>query len=382
MKQILLILLIIGMTLPLSGQKSRVLAVFQMIEAKKYEEAKESIELAVWHDKTSRWPWTFYAKGLLCQTAYEDGYKENDIKKTELYPDQLYVAYSAYEKALKLDKRERLRVPVTQKYYTLSNHFSRLGEKHFRQKEYSQAFRAFEQTLLISNSGLVNAKKDTALVYNTALAAFMCENWSSAIGYLTGLHDDGHAPGTTLLLFKAHMHHGDSLLAEEVLREGLDLYDYDGQIVHYLVNYLVQTGRTEQAAGVLDRALVHHPEHFSFLWSRGLIYRRMGQEDRAVEDLMAASILDPEEPEIYYHLGIIYYNKGIQLREASLAIKDNLEYQKIKAQARAQFQEAVKWLEKSYELDPSSEETISTLHHLYYQLQMREKEESIRQLLD
>ena len=382
MRQILLILLLIGLTLPLPGQKSRVVAVFQMIDAKNYEEAKESIELAAWHDKTSRWPWTYYAKGLLCQTAYEDGYEENDIKKTELYPDQLYVAYSAYEKALKLDIRERLHLPISQKYYYLSNHFRRLGEHHFRQKEYSKAFRAFEHALLISNSELVNAKKDTNLVYNTALAAYESGNWGSAIGYLTGLHDDAHTPGTTILLFKAHMHQGDSLRAEEVLREGLELYNYDGQVVHYLVNYLVHTHRMEMAIGVLNKAVESHPENYRFLWSRGLVYRRMGKVDSAVEDFSAASELNPQEPEIYFHLGIIYYNKGVRLREASLAIQDNLEYQKIKTQARIQFQEAVKWLEKSYELDPADEETISTLHHLYYQLQMREKEESIRHLVD
>ena len=48
----------------------------------KYEEAKEAIELAVWNDKTSRWPRTYYAKGLLCQTAFEAGLKRMTQKTT------------------------------------------------------------------------------------------------------------------------------------------------------------------------------------------------------------------------------------------------------------------------------------------------------------
>ena len=103
MKRILFIWLLITLGYSYAeAQKSRVLAVFQMIDQAKYTEAREAIELAVWNDKTSRWFRTYYAKGLLCQTAYEDGYSKNDKKKTTIYPDQLYVAYASYEKAIEL----------------------------------------------------------------------------------------------------------------------------------------------------------------------------------------------------------------------------------------------------------------------------------------
>ena len=102
-------ILLTGVFTGTAAQKSRVLAVFQMIDQGKYEEAREAIELAVWNDKTSRWYRTYYAKGLLCQTAYEEGYPKKDKKKTTLYPDQLYVAYASYEKALDLDNRKKLK---------------------------------------------------------------------------------------------------------------------------------------------------------------------------------------------------------------------------------------------------------------------------------
>ncbi len=382
MKRGLLLLFLFGVSLGVSAQKSRVVAVFQMIDQAKYDEAKEAIELAVWNEKTSRWPRTYYAKALLCQTAYEEGYKKKDIKKTSLYPDQLYVAYGSYERALELDVRERLHNSISQKYYLLSNDFSLLGRDYFAKKEYEEALRAFEYALLVNNSKLVHAKVDTGLVYNAAMAAFESKNWDKAIGYLTGLHEAAHSSATSLLLYQALRESGDTARSEEVLMEAVQRYAYENQVVVFLINLLVTTGRMEKAIQVLDEAIDHKPDDYTFWWERGLVYRRMGKREKAIESLKAAIELAPDKPKIYYHLGVIYYNIGIELREASLKISTNEEYLAVKKQSEDQFREALKWLEKSYEMDPFDKETITRLYQLYYHLQMKEKEEAMERLLE
>jgi len=164
--------------------------------------------------------------------------------------------------------------------------------------------------------------------------------------------------------------------------EAVELHSYDKQAVVYLVNLLVKSERYEMALGVLDKAIAHRPDILQFLWSKGLVYRRMGEYNNAVLSLKKAIELDPEEATLYYHIGVIYYNRGIELREESLKIKDNLRYQAVRAEARDQFLEAIVWLEKSYEMEPSDSRTISRLRQLYYQLQMKQKEESMKLLLD
>ena len=123
MKAKILILLFISIATFASAQKSKVLAVRQMIDAEKFSEAREAIDEAVEHPKTSDWARTYYYRGVLCQTAWEQGIEKNDSKKTSLYPDQLYVAHDSYEKALDLDAREKLHGLIRQKYFLLSNDF-------------------------------------------------------------------------------------------------------------------------------------------------------------------------------------------------------------------------------------------------------------------
>jgi tetratricopeptide (TPR) repeat protein len=354
----------------------------QMIDQGKYEEGKEAIELAIWNDKTSSWARTYYVRGLLCQVAYEDGVKTNDSKKTGLYPDQLYLAYTSYERAIELDVRKRYQADISQKYYLLSNDFRKMGKAYYEDREFDKALRAFEHALLVNKSPLIHAKVDTNLIYNTAMAAYEGKNWGKAIGYLNGLHEQGHAPSTSLLLYDALIEQGDSARAEEVLYEGVELYNYETQIVVYLINRFASSREYDKALDLLDRAIKQKPENYKFLWVRGLIYRRMSEFDKAVESFKSAIKLAPDESEIYYHIGVIYYNMGIDLTEQSLKIGDSDEYQKIKALARKHFKDAVVWLEQAYEMDPHNEETISKLYQLYYQLQMKEKEESMRMLFE
>ena len=368
--------------LGVSAQKSRVISAIQMIDNQKYEDAKEAIELAIWNDKTSTWARTYYVRGLLCQTAFEDGFEKREVKKTSLYPDQLYLAYSSYERALELDVHKRLQSSISQKYYQLYNDFRKQGERYFLNGDYDKAFRAFEHALLVNSSSLIKAGIDTSLIYNTALAAYESQNWEKTIAYLGGLHENGHAPGTSLLLYNALLESGDTARAEEVLTEGIGIYHYDSQPVLFLVNLYSGSGREEEALKVLDLAIAKVPGNFRFFWAKGLIQARVGESEKAIGSLETAIELAPQESKLYYHIGIIYFNMGVELTDQSLKTASIDSYLEFKGIARGHYEKAVNWLEKSYELDPYDQDVVSKLYVLYNQLHMEEKEKALRPLLD
>jgi tetratricopeptide (TPR) repeat protein len=382
MRQGIITIILLGLTLSLYGQKSKVLAVMQMIDAGKYDEAKEDIEQALQNEKTSSWNRTYYAKGLLCQTAYESGIEKKETKKASLYPDQLFLAYDSYEKALELDVRERLKTNIGQKYYLLANDFRNMGEELYEKREYNAALRAFEHALMISNSDLVSAKTDTSLVYNTAMAAYQSKNWEKAIQYLKELQQVAHSTDGCTLLAMSYFESGDTLRGEKVLREGVKTYNYEEPVVMFLMNRLDESGRPVQALVILNSAIEARPDNFRFYWARGLVYQKMGRNDEAIESFLKAVERSPDSPELYYHLGICYYNMGIDLRESALHILEEDEYMEAREQYLEKFRKALKWLEKSYELDPDNEDTVSTLNQLNYQLHLKQKQQSSQELND
>lgn len=381
MKHLIAITLLLGLGISLSAQKSKVIAVGQMIDAEKYDDAKEAIELTLLSSKTSKWPRTYFTKGLLCQKAYEAGVKGKDTKKTNLYPNQLFVAYESYEKALELGGNDRLQSTIRQNYFLLDNDFRSLGEEHYKRGEYEASLNAFEHALLIGKSELLSTKSDTNLIYNTAMAAYECKNWEKAIKYLTGLHEAGYSVSASLLLAISYSESGDGLHGEEVLIQGLELYHYEDTIVMYLVNQMVGTEKKESAIDILNRAIEAKPENFRFYWARGLVYQELNNNEEAIKSFQIAIESSPRSAELYYHIGICYYNMGIDLRELALQITENDRYLEVRKQYLEKFREAVKWMEQSYELNPNNQETLSTLYNLYDQLQMNEKQESLEQWL-
>ena len=363
------------------AQKSRVISANNLLESENYQEAKEAIDLAVINPKTADWPRTYLVKGLLCQVAFEAGFEKEDEKKTKLYPDQLYLAYDSYEKALELDTKKRIHSSVETQYYELANSFQKLGQRHYLRREYNQALKAFELALKVSESPLISVKIDTSLIYNTAMAAYESKSWDKAVQYLSSLDKDSYSPGTTLLLQKAYMAVGDSISGELVLNDGIGKYDYNQTIVLQLVDLYVASNRWAEAFTLMDSAILHQPDNYYFPWTRGLLYQNLEQYELAIEDLQHASKLAPEEVTIYYNLGICYYNMGVEIDKKALQIRSNKEYRATRAEAKKSFQKAVVWFEKAYEANPGHQPTILKLYQLYSRLDMTQKRDTMQQFI-
>ncbi|MEA3462993.1 MAG: hypothetical protein U9R49_13990, partial [Bacteroidota bacterium] len=147
-------------------------------------------------------------------------------------------------------------------------------------------------------------------------------------------------------------------------------------------NQMVSTDRMEPAIEILDKAIEAKPENFRFYWARGLIYQRMNNNDEALKSFLMSAERSPEDPALYYHIGICYYNMGIDLRESALQISENNRYREVREQYLEKFREAVKWFERSYELNPYNEDTVSTLNQLYDRLQMKEEKKSLQHVVN
>lgn len=372
-KVLLLIFIVFGSFLLTQAQKSKVIAVFQLIETAKYNEAKRAVEEAIVEEKTMEWPRTWYARGLLCQTAYEKGMAENDRKKYELYPDQLYLAYESYEKAISLDKRGKIAEQLSPSYVLLANSFQKLGEKHFNSKKYEDALKAFEHALLINKSPILSVKIDTNLIYNAALAAYESKEWEKAILYLNELNEDNYSPNVAHLLFTVYLENADTISAEQVLIDAIDRYEANEDLVLLLVDFLFKTDDVVRAVAILDSTSSQSPLKYIFPYTKGLIYQKTEQYKYAIEAYKEALSLAPEEFNIYTNIGTCYYNIGVEIEENARSIKNNRAFLEEKTKSKAAFQSAVNWFEKAHEKDSDNQTVITKLYQLYKILGITDK---------
>lgn len=376
-KLFLLIFIFCGCSVLKPLQKSKLITLFHLIELSEFEEAKNVVEEMIKDEESMHWYRTWYARGLICQNAYQEGIKKKDKKKYELYPDQLFVAYDSYEKALSLDKRGKLEKQLAPKYVLLANVFQTLGETHFKGKKYADATRAFEQAITISQSPILAVRTDTSLIYNTALAAYENKNLEKAIEYLNKLHNYKYLPNVSHLLSTVYLEKTDTASAERVLKEGIDNFDNNEDLVLLLVDLLYHKNEPERALMVLDTASSKSPSKYIFPYTKGLIYQKMEQYSKAIESYEESIMLAPDELLTYVNIATCYYNIGVEIEENARTITYNKMVLEEKTKSAAAFESAVAWLNKAYEKKPKNQIVITKIYQLYKDLRITEKLESM-----
>ena len=336
-------------------QKSKLIAIFHLIEIANYPEAKRVAEEMVEDDNAKQWPRTWYARGLLCQTAYQEGIKKNDRKMYELYPDQLYVAYESYEKALELDTRNGIAKQLAPKYILLANDFKKTGTTHFNGRRYEEALRAFEKALKINESPVLTAHIDTNLVYNAAIAAIESKKKDKAIKHLERLDGYNFSTNVTHILSETYLEKGDTLSAEKVLQEGVNKYEDNEGLVLLLADLQFNKGDTKQSLLTLTRAHSKDTINYIYPYTKGLIYQKNEQYNLAISNYKEALELAPDESKVYTNIAICYYNIGVEIEDNSRLLTSNREVAEEREKSKAAYESASSWLRQVSEKGGSNQ---------------------------
>lgn len=363
-KFILFISLFIVCSFTLHAQRSKVIAVFQLIDNNKFEEAKVAVEDAIQNKKTKDWTKTWYAKGLLAQTAYEKGIKEKDKKKYELYPDQLYVAYDSYQKSLKLDNNGRMDSQIAPLFVKLANNLLKISEGFYKEEDYKEALRGFEHALKINRSSILNLELDTSLLYNTALAAYQSKDWEKASIYLQQLNEYRYSPNIPQLLHAVYLAQGDSVSAENSLAEGVVLYAYNKDLVLLYADMLYHKKEFKEAVLVLDSAAIKDSANAVFFYTKGLLYQKLDQYKKAIKAYQQSVNVNPDKIETYTNIAVCYYNMAVEIEEKARDISNMNMYRAEKVKSDTARESAIVWYKKAYEKDPGNQYILEQLNKL------------------
>ncbi len=363
-------------------QRGKLISVFHLIEIAQYEEAKNVIEEMITDKVYKKWPKTWYARGLICQNAYQEGIKKKDKKKTELYPDQLFVAYESFEKARSLDKRGRLEKQLAPKYVLLANDLRALGETNYNSKKYEDALKAFEQSIEISQSSILSAVTDTSLIYNAALASYELKDKQKAIEYFTTLHNLKYSPNATHLLFTLFLGKKDTAMAENILLEGVENYGNNVDMALLLVDLLFHRGETDKAIGFLDSISLKSPDQYMLPYTKGLILQKTENYTEAIEAYEKAVSIAPDELKSYVNIATCYYNIGVDIEEKARALTNKRMFLEEKIKSASAFESAISWLDKVYEKKPKDKLIMADLYDLYKSLRVTDKSKSIEKQLN
>lgn len=386
MKKVVLLLCAVILSLSAFSQKGKVMAAETMLSSNDVDGAKKAIDEAIVNEKSKDWPKTYIIAAKVYTKLQQDGKDKDGLKK----------ALDYYVKASDLDKKgdaegkgaNKFKTELTLSLATFKNDLTNAGIEGFNSEDFEKALFAFEGVLTVNEmSSLATNTVDTAIIYNCALAAYNGKNWPKAEIYFNKSIDYKYGSGdAVLLLHQVYTTTGDTAKMGQNLKRGFEQYPNDDRILTTMINYYLTANQNEEALNYLNTAIQKDPANPSYYYARGVLYDQNKKFDQAETDYKKCLELDPNYFNALYNIGVMYYNKGVELNNQANNLTNNKEFEAARKNANEQFNLSLPYMEKAYSvLDAKADATnsekiavLESLKNLYYRFDNLEKYNSTK----
>jgi tetratricopeptide (TPR) repeat protein len=385
MKNLLITAIFLTGSMAVLAQKGKVAAADEYRKEGKLDKALAEINPTVdpankKAEKTIDWPDAWRVRGEIIEAIIKS--KDENFKK--LIQNPVDEAYKSYMKADELEVKyatnpAALKISLLGFLGVLTNS----AVEKYHAEDYSKATEYFENVLNIEKTHLFKneIKADTAIMFNTGLAAMSSKQYDKAIKYFNQCADLGYqASSSYSQMIRLYQLMGDTAKSISVMKEAAIKFPNEQNIMVQLINYYITHGQSADALSYLDKAIEKDPTNASFFLARGVCLDKLGRQEEAIQAYKKAIEIKPDNSDPYYNLGVIYVNRGVKQFEIANAVPTNEQarYEVEKNKADDQFKLAIPYLENAVKYNPKEENWKNQLKNLYYRLKMMEKYEALK----
>lgn len=272
-------------------------------------------------------------------------------------------------------------------------------------------------------------KQDTVYLYYAASNAVNAKEYDRALEYYEELKDlDFSGVETQYVAVNAET--GEEELMPS--KEQMDLFvksgaytdpqervteSKKGEIAKNIALIYIDKGEEEKAIAAMEDAKEANPSDINLLQAEADMHYRMDNMEKYREIMEEVVEQDPENPTLYYNLGVStaqlgetekaleYYKKALELDPEMLNARlnmayailaqerdivdemntlgtsaaDNKRYDELSEERNQMYKDAIPHLEKLLEQDPGNIEAARTMMNIYYQIGETEKAEEMKE---
>lgn len=263
---------------------------------------------------------------------------------------------------------------------------------------------------------------DTSYLYFAASNSVNAQDYDTALKYYLQLQDLGYS-GIENQYSATNKETGEvETMAKEqrdlLVKTGVYVDPKDsvtesrkGEIAKNIALIYIQKGDNEKAIAAMESAKAENPGDTSLMLSEADMYYKMGDMAKYTQIMEEVVKADPNNAVLYYNLGVTtgelgeieksmsYYQKAVELdpqmvnaynnmalmtidkrnplveemNNLGMSKADNKRYAELEAEIKEIYREALVYLEKVHELEPSKVETARTMMNIYSLLGEDEK---------
>lgn len=275
-------------------------------------------------------------------------------------------------------------------------------------------------------------RNDTVMLYYAASAAVNGKIYDKALNHYQKLLDMGFN-GATEQFVATNIESGEEEIFESKNMRDIAIKTSEfknpskkmtpaltGEIAKNITLIYIQEDQPDKALSAIKKAKEENPEDTILLQAEADLYYRIGKIDKYDEVMKQVVKMDPENPLLYYNLGVAseqlgdkksakeYYLQTIELDSemvnayinlAALILSkerdiveemnslgnsraDNKKYQELNIQKKQFYKDALPYLERASELNPKNMDALKTKLNIYYQLEMSDKADVLQEKIN
>lgn len=293
-------------------------------------------------------------------------------------PDALDKAVASFAKADELDVKQRYnseRLADIARGATIAGNS---GISYFNAGVYGRAGELFvtasEMTQLL---GAV----DTMAIFNSALCFEKASMYDRAVDQYMMCGGYGYqVPDVFLFAANIQKMEGDTASALTTLQNARADFPREQALIIEELNIYLVAGQFELAKENLMLAAEQDPTNEILWFSLGSVYDNLGMQDEAVDAYTKSLGIKADYFDANYNLGALYFNKAVQMvNEANDMWKPRMSKEEATKQknleegGKAMFSTALPYLETALGVEPNDRETLRSLRDIYARVGMDEK---------
>ena len=337
-----------------------------------YLKAAEFIDQAILDEKANVKEKTWRYRGNIYTNLASDSALYAQV------PDALEKAAASFVKADELDVKQRYsseRMADIARGATIAGNS---GISYFNSGVYGRAGELF---VTASEMTMMLGAVDTMAIFNSALCFEKAAMYDRAVDQYMMCGGYGYqVPDVFLFAANIQKMEGDTAKALTTLQNARQDFPREQALIIEELNIYLVAGQFELAKENLMLAAEQDPTNEILWFSLGSVYDNLGMQDEAVDAYTKSLGIKVDYFDANYNLGALYFNKAVQMvNEANdmwkpRMSKDEATKQKeLEDGGKAMFSTALPYLEKALEVEPEDRETLRSLRDIYARVGMDEK---------
>lgn len=318
--------------------------------------AKEAIDLAVNHENTSLQGKTWYTRGLIAITMF------NDSSFVDFPDDFAKRTLESFKKALELnDKKFRDEKKLHQYALKLSTDVFNAGVDAYSKENFVRAYKSFAfmedvNKFLEANNQNIAVETKVALS-NAAQAAEQAGLKDEAIDAYENLLVYDNDVLNYRLLANLHKEKEDFDEALNVLTKAAEVHSEDADLMIDQLNIYIGLDRLSEALEIIDKAIELQPENDMLYYVKGTAYDGAGETTKAVEQYEKAVEINPENTRALYNAGAMYFNSANEYIEQmnKLGLSEQKKYDELNKKRKDLYKKAKPFFERILEIEPEDD---------------------------